>query len=257
MFVHLAALRKGDPSIRRPGAADLRNDPLVRWQACYFLPLAVFMSFLLPLGLGFWFGDPWGFLVLAGFLRLVLVLHATFSINSVTHTIGRQPYSETNSSRDSLLAALVTMGEGYHNYHHTFPSDYRNGVGRHQFDPTKWIVRALVPLGITWNLKRTSLTKIYRALMQVDEERLRRQGRAARLNADEATATRRQFNEWVDFWNALRADLGQVSADIDVAANKRIRLVRRQLRAAAREIKGTYAAWGKVLASAPAAAQPA
>ena len=232
-------LRRSDPAISRPGANDLRTDRLIRWQARFFLPIAVFMSFLLPFGLGFVFGDPWGFLVLAGFLRLVLVLQATFSINSVTHSIGSQPYSRKDSSRDSLLAALVTMGEGYHNYHHTFPADYRNGVRRYQFDPTKWIIRALVPLGITWSLKRTSLPKIYQARMQVDAE-----SRKDRLptpeETGEATEQRRLFDDWVGCWNALRADLAHFSAEADEAAGHHLRLLRRQLRGVGAELDATY-----------------
>lgn len=248
-------LRRSDPAISRPGANDLRTDGLVRWQARFFLPIAVFMSFLLPLGLGFVFGDPWGFLVLAGFLRLVLVLQATFSINSVTHSIGSQPYSRRDSSRDSFLAALVTMGEGYHNYHHTFPADYRNGVRRYQFDPTKWIIRALAPLGITWNLKRTSLPKIYQARMQVDAEA--RKERSAAADAGTVAQERRLFDEWVECWNALRADLAHWSSAADEAAGHHLRLLRRQLRRVGAELDATYRGWRSLVAVSPAAARAA
>jgi stearoyl-CoA desaturase (delta-9 desaturase) len=62
--------------------------------------------------------------------------HCTFLINSACHTIGRQPYSTRCSARDSLFLALFTFGEGYHNYHHEFQHDYRNGVKPWQWDPT-------------------------------------------------------------------------------------------------------------------------
>ena len=60
---------------------------------------------------------------------MVLVHQGTFCINSVCHIIGTQPWSSKDTSRDSWISALFTFGEGYHNYHHTFAADYRNGPG--------------------------------------------------------------------------------------------------------------------------------
>src|SRR5262249_56936546 len=70
------------------------------------------------------------------------------------HTIGRQPYSTRCSARDSLLMALFTFGEGYHNYHHEFQHDYRNGVKPWQWDPTKWLIWSLSRIGLTSGLRR-------------------------------------------------------------------------------------------------------
>lgn len=134
---------------------DLQRDPLVRFQDKYYLPLAIFSGALVPLALGFLWGDPIGALLVVGFLRLVIQWHATFAVNSVAHTIGTQPYSKKNSARDHFLTALVTMGEGYHNFHHSFQADYRNGVRWYHFDPTKWFVWTLSKLGLTWDLRRT------------------------------------------------------------------------------------------------------
>jgi len=76
------------------------------------------------------------------------------------HTIGRQPYSPRCSARDSFLLALFTFGEGYHNYHHEFQHDYRNGVKPWNFDPTKWIIWSLSCLGLTAELRRAPTEKI-------------------------------------------------------------------------------------------------
>ena len=78
-----------------------------------------------------------GFLI-GGVARVVCLQHCTFFINSACHTLGSRPYSSRCSARDSWLMALFTFGEGYHNYHHEFQHDYRNGVKPWQFDPTKW-----------------------------------------------------------------------------------------------------------------------
>jgi len=150
-----------DPVTAR--VADLRGDPLVILQSRAYLPIAVFGAGLLPMGLGCLWGDPVGALLCAGFLRIAMQWHLTWSINSIAHSIGRQPYSLSTSARDSWVTALVTMGEGYHNYHHRFPADYRNGVRWYHFDPTKWLIRFLACLGLARGLRRMSPTAIARA----------------------------------------------------------------------------------------------
>lgn len=150
---------------------DLQKDKLVRLQDRYYVPLAVFSGALLPTGLGFLWGDPVGGLLVGGFLRLVVQWHATFAVNSFTHKFGRQPYCTTNSARDSFLAALITLGEGYHNYHHRFQLDYRNGIRWHHFDPTKWFVYTMSKVGLTRDLRRTPRELIERARETVRAER--------------------------------------------------------------------------------------
>ena len=76
---------------------------------------------------GTW-GDPWGGLLVAGFLRAAVMLQATFCVNSLAHLVGTRRYDRSLSARDSVLTALVTFGEGYHSFHHRFPFDYRNGL---------------------------------------------------------------------------------------------------------------------------------
>ena len=115
------------------------------------------MSFALPTLLGVWWngrvGALGGFLI-AGVAKVVVLQHCTFLINSACHTMGRQPYSTRCSARDSFLMAIFTFGEGYHNYHHEFQHDYRNGVKPWQWDPTKWLIWTLSRLGLANNLRR-------------------------------------------------------------------------------------------------------
>ncbi len=146
--------------------ADLQKDPLVVWQDRYVQWIAVVVSFVLPAALGFlwngWSGALGAFLI-AGVARIVVLQHCTFLINSACHTIGRQPYSTKCSARDSLLLACFTFGEGYHNYHHEFQHDYRNGVKLWQMDPTKWIIWTLSRLGFVRGLRRVPAAKIQAA----------------------------------------------------------------------------------------------
>jgi len=144
--------------------ADLKKDPLVMWQHRHIHLLAVIMSFGLPTLAGFmwdgWVGALGGFLI-GGVAKVVVLQHGTFLINSACHTIGRQPYSTRCSARDSFLMALLTFGEGYHNYHHEFQHDYRNGVKPWNWDPTKWLIWILSKLRLTSGLRRVPQATIH------------------------------------------------------------------------------------------------
>ncbi|MEM9227666.1 MAG: fatty acid desaturase, partial [Verrucomicrobiota bacterium] len=154
---------------------DLRKDPWVRFQHKYVHLIAAFFGFALPavicgLYYGSWMGALGGLLIV-GVLRTVLVQHATFCINSACHYFGKQPYSSKHSARDSWWIAFITYGEGYHNYHHEFQHDYRNGVKPWQFDPTKWTIWLLSKIGMTYSLRRVSEAKIL--LAELREARMR------------------------------------------------------------------------------------
>jgi stearoyl-CoA desaturase (delta-9 desaturase) len=149
---------------------DLQGDALVRWQHRYVHVLAVLIGFVLPTVAGFLY-DGWvgalGGLLIGGVARVVATQHTTFFINSACHCMGRQPYSKRCSARDSFFLALFTLGEGYHNYHHEFQYDYRNGVKPWQWDPTKWLIWVLSKLGVTSHLRRVPAEKIAAAQQAV------------------------------------------------------------------------------------------
>ena len=104
---------------------------------------------------------------MAGFLRLAVLWQAAFSVNSVAHTLGGQPFSKRTSARDSMLTALISLGEGYHNFHHRFKWDYRNGIRWYHFDPTKWFVWSLSKVGLARNLRRVARDVIEQARREV------------------------------------------------------------------------------------------
>ena len=147
---------------------DLKRDPLVMWQHRWCIPMAFIVGFGFPTLLGYfwngWTGALGSFLI-AGVFRVFLVQHCTFFINSLCHTVGKQPYSTSHTARDSAVMALFTFGEGYHNYHHEFQHDYRNGVKPTNFDPTKWTIWTLSKLGLVSDLRRVPDEKILLAEM--------------------------------------------------------------------------------------------
>ncbi|MGA2861260.1 MAG: fatty acid desaturase [Steroidobacteraceae bacterium] len=185
---------------------DLQRDPLVMWQHRHYLLLALSTNFGLPLLVGFLTGDVWGVLLLAGVLRLVVSHHFTFFINSLAHMWGSQPYTDENTARDNPVVALLTYGEGYHNFHHMFAHDYRNGLRWWQWDPSKWFISSMSVLGLARNLKRVPWFRIQRALLDNQFQRAQRRlaslpGRAhiehlrARI-AEEYDAFSKAVAEW-------------------------------------------------------------
>jgi stearoyl-CoA desaturase (Delta-9 desaturase) len=205
-FAHIGWMLREYPSGREDfsNIPDLRKDPMLAFQHRYYLPLALAANFGLPLLVGFLLHDVWGALFL-GVLRLVWSHHVTFFINSLAHMWGRRPYSEDSSARDNPVIAVLTYGEGYHNFHHSFAHDYRNGVRWWQWDPTKWLIAALQLPGLTRRLKRTPLFQIRRSLLAMQFTRA--QARLARMPAGGGTQVEplkaRLAHEYESFLAAL------------------------------------------------------
>lgn len=200
---------------------DLERDPIVALQHKYYWALVFFSNVALPLLLGVLVGDVWGVFLLAGVLRLVLSHHVTFFINSLCHMWGSRPYSDENTARDNWFLAVITYGEGYHNYHHLFQSDYRNGIRWWQYDINKWFIVACSGLGLAKNLKRAPNFKIQRARLHMVFKR-------AQARIDEAAGNPRwrilleteyaQFKETISQWQLLQLERVQQSRQKLVAA---------------------------------------
>lgn len=142
---------------------DLQRNKIVMWQHKHYLKLVLVTNILIPILFGLFVGDIFGALLICGLLRLVLSQHFTFFINSLAHIWGTRPYTETNTARDNGFLALLTYGEGYHNFHHIFASDYRNGIQWWHYDPTKWMIKLCSYVGLTSKLKVTPEERIEKA----------------------------------------------------------------------------------------------
>ncbi|MCP4210932.1 MAG: acyl-CoA desaturase [Halieaceae bacterium] len=190
-------------------AKDLQRDPVVMWQHEHYVVLTTFMNLGLPVLLGLWHGDIIGTVLLVGLLRLVVNHHVTFFINSLAHFWGKRPYTESNSARDNGFLAFLTYGEGYHNYHHIFQTDYRNGIRWWQWDPTKWMIAACSKVGLASDLNRVSNFKIQRAILDTAFSRARDKMAEAEGNDSLKNMLEREYQLFTDFinqWTALRAE---------------------------------------------------
>ncbi|KAH7137670.1 hypothetical protein EDB81DRAFT_724730, partial [Dactylonectria macrodidyma] len=157
----------------RTDITDLNEDPIVVWQHRNYLKCVIFMAFVLPtIVAGFGWSDWLGGFVYAGILRICFVQQATFCVNSLAHWLGDQPFDDRNSPRDHLITALVTLGEGYHNFHHEFPSDYRNAIEWYQYDPTKWSIWIWKQLGLAYDLKQFRQNEIEKGRVQQMQKKL-------------------------------------------------------------------------------------
>ena len=137
---------------------DLQESKIIMWQHRNVFLIGALSGLILPAVIGLAVGGisgAVGCFVWAGLARVVFVHHGTFLINSAAHIWGTQPYSEENSSRDSFWLAFLTFGEGYHNFHHTFQADYRNGHKWYHMDPSKWWIQSFKYLGLNTDLKST------------------------------------------------------------------------------------------------------
>lgn len=124
---------------------DLAKYPELRWLNEHFLVPPVALAVLLFLAGGMsWL--VWGF-----FVSTTVLWHATFTINSLSHVYGTRRYDTTDTSRNNLWLALLTMGEGWHNNHHCFMNSVRQGFFWWEVDATYYILKALSWVGVTWD----------------------------------------------------------------------------------------------------------
>lgn len=174
-FSHLGwMLQKPNPKYKaRADISDLVDDWIVRVQHRHYLLIMFTMAFVVPtLFCGYFFNDYMGGLVYAGILRAFFIQQATFCVNSLAHWIGSQPFDDRRTPRDHVLTALVTFGEGYHNFHHEFPSDYRNAIKWYQYDPTKILIYVASLFGLAYDLKTFSQNAIEQGLVQQQQKKI-------------------------------------------------------------------------------------
>jgi len=162
---------------RKPGVADisdLNKNEVVRWQHRYFVYLILLMGFAVPTAVaGFGWGDWAGGYFFAGAARLCFVHHSTFCVNSLAHWLGDAPFDDKHTPRDHVITAFITIGEGYHNFHHQFPMDYRNAIKSYQYDPTKWTIWFLSKLGLASHLKTFPENEVRKGQLTMQLKRLR------------------------------------------------------------------------------------
>ena len=259
MWAHMGWLMfKLKPPPPIDNVKDLEKDPLVMWQHKHVNLLAPLAGMVLPAAIAGLYYGSWsgalGGLLIPGILRIVAVQHSTFCINSLCHCIGKRPYSKEHSARDSWISALFTFGEGYHNFHHSFANDYRNGIRAWHWDPTKWSIWLLSIVGLTDNLRVVSEERILLTQMRETQreitEKLNRTAELSlsaspskpeRRSSERATQSlldaRKQLDEISSRLATYISELQEMASERIEASNAKIKEWRKALSAAAKQLE--------------------
>jgi stearoyl-CoA desaturase (delta-9 desaturase) len=149
---------RDDRASARRYARDLREDPAIKFVDRYFL-LWVFLGLAIPFAAGFALsggelaagltGLLWG-----GLVRIFVLHHATWSVNSICHIYGKRPFVTDDESRNNWAVAFVSLGEGWHHNHHAFPTSARHGIRRVELDPSYALICLMERLGMARNVRR-------------------------------------------------------------------------------------------------------
>ncbi|KAG7393637.1 hypothetical protein PHYBOEH_006029 [Phytophthora boehmeriae] len=156
--------------------SDLLADPVVTFQIKHYLKTVLLMCYVVPTVMGYYLGDVWAGFWVGGVFRHVWVLHMTWMVNSVAHFFGYKPYDRKMRPVENLIVSIGALGEGYHNYHHKYPSDYATsewGLLSGQYNPTKAFIDFMALIGQAYDLKRsrTAAKTRERVAKQVAEDR--------------------------------------------------------------------------------------
>jgi stearoyl-CoA desaturase (delta-9 desaturase) len=243
---HMLWLFKKPKPVDLKRVPDLMRNPLVVFQHKYADALSVASNILLAGLVGWIVGDYLGAFVLTWWTRLAVSHHLTWFVNSLCHCWGSRTYSKELTAVDNYVLAVLTVGEGYHNYHHTFPSDYRNGVRWYHVDPTKWTIWTLSKLGLAGNLKRISSARIERRLLEEDHRLL-----VDRLG-DQLSAKGAELKQHVEQLAArIQEKLGRRGALVEQIKNlKKVRAAtreyRKELRTVRQSLREDWKAWNRL-----------
>ncbi|MSU26711.1 MAG: acyl-CoA desaturase [Pedosphaera sp.] len=237
---------------------DLERDPLVRWQQKYCVPIGVLAGLVLPAVLGWLWGGAdaaLGAFLIAGVARTVFVHHSTFFINSLCHMLGKQPYSDRCTARDSWFLAFFTFGEGYHNFHHAFQHDYRNGVKAWQFDPTKWTIWLLSKLGMASQLRSVPDERIRHA--EITEQQRQLATKMAALPAAtvaplraEVEVVQARLHEAFERWEKLEAEYRRAMEKKIEASREKVAQLSHDFREAREKLVAVFHEWEQTRSSA-------
>lgn len=247
-YAHIGWLLEKHNDASNDNIRDLLQDPWLVWQQRLYGPVATITSFVVPMAIASLWGDPWGGLIVAGVARMVVLHHSTFCINSVCHFLGKKTYSRELTARDSWISALITYGEGYHNFHHTFQYDYRNGIRGYQWDPTKWLIGGLSRVGLATNLRRANREHIMAARIETDMERLTKRLGAYSETAQHSVAemihaTKLRLEEAHSHFVALKKEYRTLRKSTMDSMSYQVAELRAELRQARREFKAAWSDW--------------
>lgn len=168
-YAHVLWLFDYQRSYDKSLVPDLLKNPRVMLQDRYYMPIVIGVN-LAIFFLGWAMVGPLASFFMGFLVRMAMIHHSTWFINSLCHTIGSKTYARELSAVDNAILALLTFGEGYHNYHHAFAADYRNGIRWYHFDPSKWTIWVASKLGMAKKLRVINDITVQKSLVLKDKK---------------------------------------------------------------------------------------
>jgi stearoyl-CoA desaturase (delta-9 desaturase) len=160
-FAHMGwLLTRKHPDVKAKGKgidmSDLLADPVVKYQKMFYLPLVLLMCFFVPMYVPYalWSESMWNAFFVCSILRYIMVLHSTWLVNSAAHMWGDKPYDREINPAENTFVAYAALGEGHHNYHHTFPWDYSASEWGWKINMTSFFIDLWAKLGLAYDLKQ-------------------------------------------------------------------------------------------------------
>lgn len=242
-YAHVLWLLHYQQDFKEQRVSDLMRNPRVMFQHRHYLLLSVVTN-LAVFGIACLFLHPVAALFAGVLLRLFALHHCTWFINSLAHTIGSKTYAKELSAVDNALLAFLTFGEGYHNYHHAFAGDYRNGIRWYHFDPTKWLVWTASKLGVAKNLITVDKIRVQKALVQKDKKLLLSHLADLGHDMDElAQETHVRLEELAAAFEARASIMMGKVAEFRKTSSEKRRQLRAEIRNMDRELRVMWKEW--------------
>ena len=229
-YSHLLWMFEKNKPMNERYLKDLIQDKVLVFQERYYGIVMTIVNILAVLFLWWVSGDLIGAFVIGFLARLFIVHHSTWFINSLCHMWGSQPYSSEHTAVNNFILAFLTYGEGYHNYHHTFAGDYRNGARWYQFDPAKYMIWIMSKIGLASDVRRTDPLMIKKKLVQADRK----------LLIDHLSAFEIDVSSFVEKVEQLSERLSNTIASAMVNLNKYRSLDRKKNPVEVKEWKSKY-----------------
>lgn len=161
-YAHIGWFFDQEKTVIRRFAPDLLEDRMLRFVDRFYV-VWILASLALPAAAGYLVAGPQGALsgfLFAGLVRIFMIQHVTWSVNSICHYFGSTPFHTADESRNNWVMALPALGEGWHNNHHAFPSSARQGLKAWQIDPSYWLICGLEKLGLATRVRRVAPGRI-------------------------------------------------------------------------------------------------
>jgi stearoyl-CoA desaturase (delta-9 desaturase) len=221
--------------------ADLLKNPRVVLQDKYYPHFLIGVNLVVFL-FGWWFTGSALASFYMGFLaRMAMVHHCTWFINSLCHTYGAKTYARELSAVDNAVMAVLTFGEGYHNYHHAFAADYRNGVRWYHFDPSKWTIWLAAKLGLVSKLRSINTITVQKSLVLKDKKLILDH---LSHEVDElATEFKHKLEEVADVFEDKAATLMQKARELKLASDEQSSHLQKEIKELRASLKITWNEW--------------